>query len=410
MNLNIETWFNTAEVKRFFFPGKIFSGVGAFSMAIDLCQQNEAKTLVVVDRNLYQLAFVKEQLKRLDKCLINVVLVNGTPYTQDVYEAVQSQAVRPTHILAIGGGSTVDFAKAMLAIFHFGKIEDLGLHGKVAVPSGDIKPLLVAVPTTAGSGAEASRYFVTYDKSNKHKVFGKNWGLIADWIMLDPVFLESMPIEGIVACGFDAFVHLFESLICRYEKSSMGEMFSLYGISAIIKSLDSIVYKNQKNNENFIILMEMATLGGVALTNVRTGNIHEAAGALLEVTNLSHPETLFVFFKKGMMQYQHQIRDQEQKLISFINDNMQSKSISSLSELIDWWEKLFDHAGIASRVALEIKRIEPDLHHIRDHIFQRIWDDKVWVEKESPLTLNEKLIYDLIDQSMTQQLQRADIA
>ena len=409
MNLNIETWFNTSEVKRFFFPGKIFSGVGTFAMAVDLCIQNEGKTLVIVDRNLYQLAFVKEQLKRLDKCLINVVLVNGAPYTQDVYEAVQSQAVRPSHILAIGGGSTIDFAKAMLAIFHFGRIEDLGLHGKAAAPTSEIKPLLVAVPTTAGSGAEASRYFVTYDKNDKHKVFGKNWGLIADWIMLDPVFMKSMPIEGIVACGFDAFVHLFESLICRHEKSSMGEMFSLYGISAIIKSLDSIIYKNQKNNENLTVLMEMATLGGVALTNVRTGNIHEAAGALLEVSNLNHPETLFVFFKEGMMQYQHQVKYQEENLMNSIGGRSLSRSINTVSDLIAWWESLFEHAGIASRVANEIKKIEPNLSNIRDHIFQRVWTDKVWVEKESPLLLTEELIYELIDKSINQQLNRPSV-
>ena len=406
MNLNIETWFNTSEVKRFFFPGKIFSGAGTFEMSIGLCIQNEGMTLVVVDINLYQLAFVKEQISKLGNSLIKVVLVNGTPLTQDVYESVQLQTKRPKNILAIGGGSTIDFAKAMLAIFHFGRIESLGLNGKLESPTDEAKPILIAVPTTAGSGAEASRYFVTYDKNDKHKVFGKNWGLIADWIMLDPVFMKSMPIDGIVACGFDAFVHLFESLICKYEKSTMGEMFSIYGISMIVKSLDSIIYKNQRSNENFTSLMEMATLGGVALTNVRTGNIHEAAGALLEVSNLSHPETLFVFFKEGILQYQNQIKIQEKKLISFIGSNMLAEPINSLFDLIVWWEKMFEFAGITQRISYEIQRIQPELPNIRAHVFQRIWSDRVWVEKESPLPLNEQMIYELFDQSIKPLLHR----
>ena len=397
MSLNIENWFNTAEVKRFYFPGKIFSGVGTFAMAIDLCMQDKGKILVVVDRNLYQLAFVKEQVKRLDKYLTNIVLVNGTPYTQDVYESFQSQSVKPSHILAIGGGSTIDFAKAMLAMFHFGKIEDLGLYGKEASPTIETKPLLVAVPTTAGSGAEASRYFVTYDKNDKHKVFGKNWGLIADWIMLDPLFMQSMPLEGIVACGFDAFVHLFESLICRYEKSTTGEMFSLYGITNLLLSLQSIMDSNQRDSKNYTKLMEISTLGGIALSNVRTGNIHEAAGALLELTNLSHAETLFVFFRTAIEQYQGEILDLERLLIAHLKIYPQFNNINNLNDLIMWWEGAFKKVGLDQKINSAIPELKPTLGVVRDHIFQRIYADKVWISKESPINLNEKDIWELID-------------
>ena len=370
-------------------------------MAIDLCIEDGGMVLVVIDKNLQQLTFVSDQIDRLGNRLINIVHVNGTPFTQDIYESVELQCIRPSHIIAIGGGSTIDYAKAMVAMFHFGSIESLGLHGNLVSPINNQKPVLVAIPTTAGSGAEASRYFVTYDRSDKHKIFGKNWSLIADWIMLDPVFMKSMPMGGLVACGFDAFVHFFESLICKNEKSSIGEMHSIYGITNLMNSLDNIIYKNQKSNENFTLLMEMSTLGGVSLTNVRTGNIHEAAGALLEITDLSHPETVFVFFRDAVEQYLSSIVDCERLIISHIRLTPAFEKFIGIHDVICWWEDLFLHVGLTDHIKLSMNELIPALDKAKKHVIDRVFADKVWITKESPVPLDEIGIHEFVNRSFS---------
>jgi len=398
--MNIETWFNTEEIKRFYFPGRIFVGSGAFHQAITLCRDSVGPVCVIADQTVHDIPFVSEALSELSNKTTGTFLVRGAPIAQDVEDFVRTLREPPAVVLVIGGGSATDFAKAVVAMFLFGAIDGIGLRGNTPKIHAGSKPLLVSVPTTAGSGAEASRYYVTYDRLDHHKVFGKSWRLIADWIMLDPVFLKSMPDGILVSCAFDAFVHLFETLVCQNERSRMGEMFSLYGIGHVMDALNHAINGGERTDEVHATLMEMATLGGVAISNVRTGNIHEAAGALLELTELSHPETLFVFFRDAIEQYLESIRDRERELIAHLQLVPSFADFTSMEDVISWWEALFAKVGLDSRIRDAIVRLKPSLDKVHDHVFQRIYADKVWITKESPLALDEKAIRELIDRSL----------
>jgi alcohol dehydrogenase class IV len=398
--MQIETWFNTEEIKRFYFPGRIFVGPGVFRHVIQFCGDVSGPVAVVADQTVHDMPFVTEALSTISSKTVATFLVRGAPIAQEVEDFVRTLYEPPAVVLAIGGGSSTDFAKAVVAMFLFGGIDGVGLRGNTPRIHAGLKPVLISVPTTAGSGAEASRYYVTYDKLDHHKVFGKNWQLIADWIMLDPVFLKSMPDSILVSCSFDAFVHLFETLVCQHERSRMGEMYSLHGIGHIMDALNHAIYSGERSDKVHATLMEMATLGGVAISNVRTGNIHEAAGALLELTDLSHPETLFVFFRDAIEQYLESIRDRERQLISHLRLVPAFADFASMEDVILWWEALFAKVGLDSRIRDSIIKLKPDLDKARDHIFQRIYADKVWITKESPITLDEPAIRELIDRSL----------
>jgi alcohol dehydrogenase class IV len=398
--MQIETWFNTEDIKRFYFPGRIFVGSGVFRRAVTLCANVDGLVAVVADQTIHDMPFVREGLSELSTKTAGTLLVRGAPIAQEVEKFVQALDGPPAVVLAIGGGSATDFAKAVVASFLFGAIDGVGLRGNVARVVAGTKPVLVSVPTTAGSGAEASRYYVTYDKLDHHKVFGKSWNLVADWIMLDPVFLQSMPDGILVSCAFDAFVHLFETFICGRERSRMGEMFSLYGIGQVMEALNRATYCGERSDEVHAALMETATLGGVAISNVRTGNIHEAAGALLELTDLSHPETLFVFFRDAVEQYLEFIRDRERQLVSHLRLVPAFSGFTSMEDVIRWWETIFARVGLDSRIRNSIVGLTPSLDKVRNHIFQRIYSDKVWITKESPLALDEPAIRLFIDRSL----------
>jgi alcohol dehydrogenase class IV len=398
--MDMETWFNTAQIKRFYFPGRIVVGPGALQQAVGICEGIPGPLAVVADGTVHELPFVRGALQALASRTAGTALIRGAPIAQEVEDFVRGLGKPPAGVLAIGGGSATDFAKAVVAAFQYGGFDGIGLRGNVPKAQGGAKPTLVSVPTTAGSGAEASRYYVTYDRQDHHKVFGKSWSLIADWIMLDPVFLRSMPDATLVACAFDVFVHLFETLICRYERSRMGEMFSLFGIRQLMEALARATQGGERTDEVHAVLMESATLGGVAISNVRTGHMHEAAGALLELTELSHPETLFVFFREAIEKYSNAIADQERQLVSQLRLVPQFADFATLNDVVRWWEETFDGVGLTARIRDAVAGLEPSIAQARGHIFQRVYSDKVWITKESPLVLDEAAIVEFIDRSL----------
>lgn len=396
--MQIEKWFNTDNIKRFYFPGRIFVGLGVFDHAVTMCRDIEGGLAIVVDRVFVDQPAVASALKMLESNTVGIKVISGSPIAQEVIEFAQELGDGPGGILAIGGGSVTDFAKAVASHFMFGSIDGIGLGG--VVPNQQkAKPLLISVPTTAGSGAEASRYFVTYDRHDHHKMFGKSWGLIADWIMLDPIFLETMPEDILVACAFDAFVHLFETLACQHERSWFGDMFSVAGIAEILDALNRAIYQGDRGSDVHASLMQAATLGGVAISNVRTGNIHEAAGALLELTKLSHPETLYVFFREAVEQYQDAIAGRTAALLAQLRLVPGFEKFTELDDIIGWWEAVFQKVGLDQKVRAEAAACVHPINRVREHVFHRVFSDKVWINKESPVVLDESAILQMIDRS-----------
>ena len=127
--MKIETWFNTEEIKRFYFPGRIFVGPGVFLRAITLCSDHGGPVVVVADQVVHDMPFVSEALSALSGKIAGTFLVRGAPIAQEVKDFVRTLHEPPAVILVIGGGSATDFAKAVVAMFLFGTIDAVGLRG-----------------------------------------------------------------------------------------------------------------------------------------------------------------------------------------------------------------------------------------------------------------------------------------
>ena len=393
--INIETWFNTKDIKRYYFPGKIIEGKGSFEKAFEFLTDNNFAIIIIDsyfknDKKIKKIFYQKNLL---------VKFIDGAPISQDIIDFYKKIPQTPDIVFCLGGGSVSDFGKALLAKITFGEFDSIGLHGKVPLEKSK-KPLFISVPTTAASGAESSRYFVTYDKNDHHKVFGKNWNLVADWIFLDPYFLKSVSNQSLVSGAFDIFVHLFETLICKNESSITGEMISLECIPETMLAIHKAILNEERSDEVHSILLHCATFGGIAISNVRTGNIHEAAGALLEISDLNHPETLFVFFRSVIEQYSKSIKTKEKKLIDRFNMYEDLKNINSLFDLVFWWEQMFTRVNLDIKIKSLVSSIKLNPSEIKKHLFDRVWADKVWNLKEGPINSDEKSIMNIIIKSL----------
>ncbi len=396
----LETFYNRAEVKRFAFPGALLWGVGARREVADILDGASAID-VYVDAHFADHELTDELLAPLTDRIRRRVAVAGEPRTQRVIEDASGWAA-PDAVIAIGGGSTIDFAKAVTAWRLFGRIDGVGmgpLRGSAPL-AGASRPAFVAVPTTAGTGADASRYYVTYDADTKAKLHGKSWRLIADWSVLDPAFLRECPDALLTTSAFDAFVHLFESMVCRQEQSWFGQMLSLDAIPRLVGALDAATRLGDRSDDNLLQLLYGASVGGMAISNVRTGNIHEAAGALLEMTTLAHPETLFVFLESAYQQYAAATVPACDLLLGRLRIAAPQLAIASMADLMAWWTDRFHAAGSLDRIRSQVAALAPIRAEVRERVFDRVWSDRVWVDKESPVELSEADVREFVDRGL----------
>ncbi|MEI6726221.1 MAG: iron-containing alcohol dehydrogenase, partial [Actinomycetes bacterium] len=291
---------------------------------------------------------------------------------------------------------------AVIAQRLFGRYDGVGmgdLRGLSPIP-GSRKPLFVCLPTTAGTGAEASRYFVAYDSRTGAKVHGKSWQLLADWVLLDPYFLHDSPPALLVASAFDAFTHCWESFLCREERSWFNEMLSIEGMCRVLGALHSIVREADRRDLRRLELLYAAAIGGMAISNVRTGDMHEAAGALLQDTDLTHPETLFVFFRDTIEHHRPSLADREALLLPQIGLRAPELDIHTLEELIRWWEDLFEETGLHADIEARLGRVAVPPSELVKHIFDRVRADRVWAEKEGPVPLKDDDIEEIARRSL----------
>ncbi len=399
--MDLETFYNVPSTKRFSCPATLVWGLGCREKLDGLLRVAPSVALWV-DEVFVAAPFVEGLRERLGLRLTAERVVRGMPLSGDVDAALREGVGDVAAVVALGGGSTIDAAKAVMAGMLYGTYDGVGMGERRGMPvlPDAARPLFVALPTTAGTGAEASRYYVTYDSVTRAKIHGKSWRLLADWVLLDPHFLLESPLDLLVACAFDAYVHLWESLLCRGERSWFNEMLSVEGICRVLHGLSTVLAGGPSRADGLLELQYGASLGGVAISNVRTGDIHEAAGALLEHSSLSHPETLFVFFETAVDRYRDAVTDRLALLLPQLEARVPEAGVATLDDLVAWWVRAFDLAGLRRHIAGGLGRVGLPSGELENHIVARVRADRVWAEKEGPVPFGDHDIEKLVRQSL----------
>lgn len=211
------------------------------------------------------------------------------PSVDDIDNAVKQFGERlPDVIVAIGGGSVIDAGKAISAMLESTENTVHYLEGVGdIIPTGEKVPF-VAVPTTAGTGSEATRNAVISKVGvNGYKSSLRHPNYIPDLALIDPELQLSCP-ERLTACsGMDAFSQLLESYLST-QANAMTDTLALDGIKHVHDSLIHIVCENQ----NDIILRSKmayaAWLSGITLSNAGLGTIHGFAASIGAVAAIPH--------------------------------------------------------------------------------------------------------------------------
>jgi alcohol dehydrogenase len=187
-------------------------------------------------------------------------------------------------LLALGGGSVIDAGKAVgILAANGGRIHDY--QGVDAFKNPPVP--LIAIPTTAGTGSEASSSCVITDTDRGVKMSIQSPAHIpARAAILDPLALKTLPAHVAAHAGIDAFVHAFESYVAL-TASPISDAIDLYAMELLSRNIRPFV-AHRGNLEAGLRMLCGATLAGIGFTNTRTGNVHCMSRLIGAAFHISH--------------------------------------------------------------------------------------------------------------------------
>ena len=210
--------------------------------------------------------------------------IKPNPTIENVKHGVESfKASKADYIIAIGGGSSMDTAKAIGIIITNPEFEDVRSLEGVAPTKKPCVPI-IAVPTTAGTAAEVTINYVITDVEKKRKfvcVDPHDMPIVA---VVDPDMMSSMPKGLTASTGMDALTHAIEGYTTR-GAWEMSDMFHLKAIEIISKSLRGAVNNEKEGREGMALGQYIA---GMGFSNVGLGIAHSMAHTLGAVYDTPH--------------------------------------------------------------------------------------------------------------------------
>ncbi len=269
-------------MKTYFNPVELVIGEGCFAQLPQVVARFGKRALVVRASN------VAEARPLLESAGISVAEggpIAREPTTQDVEAGLAlARAESVEVVVGVGGGSAMDAAKAIAGLFpHPGTVEEYHT-GVRKVPGPGIP--FIAVPTTAGTGAEVTRNAVIADPARHVKESIRTDAWFARVAIVDPELTYSAPPHVTAGSGSDALCQAIESYV-SIGATPVTDALALEAIRLIGRALP-IAYQESHNRQARAAMLYGSLLAGLALSNARLGGVHGMAHPLGHRFNIPH--------------------------------------------------------------------------------------------------------------------------
>ena len=261
---------------------KIHFGPGSISLLPGILTHFGSRILVVVSKTYSKTSSFPLLFNELSKQTIQpeVVDLSGEPSPLFVDTVVQQKRpFQPDVIVSIGGGSIVDAGKAIAAMIPMeGSVRDF-LEGVGTRSHTGQKTPFIAIPTTAGTGSEATKNAVLSETGpNGFKKSLRHDNFVPDVTIIDPELTRSCPADISMPVGMDAFTQLLEAFTSTHA-SPITDALAYSGMARVVESLPQ-VFKDPDNLEARTDMAYAALISGITLANAGLGIVHGFASAI----------------------------------------------------------------------------------------------------------------------------------
>ena len=274
----------------FFIPQNIMVGAGTMAKLPECAKKlGGSHAMLISGPTLRRMGIVDRAADYLKEAGMKVDIftdVEANPSVTTVEKATDAfKEAGADFIVALGGGSPMDVAKAVGVTAKFGgSITEY--EGAYKVP-GKIVPL-IAVPTTAGTGSEVTAFSVITDHSRDYKLTVFSYELLPAYAILDPELLTSAPASVAAACGIDAFIHAEEAYVST-AASPFSDAMAEKAMELIGKNIRRFVAR-RTDLEAAEAMLTGSLFAGIAFSFARLGNVHA----------MSHPVSAFFDVPHGV--------------------------------------------------------------------------------------------------------------
>lgn len=274
----------------FTIPQNIKFRAGTLDLLPDLAKElGKSKGYIISGPHLNKIGMVAKCRKALknagmeSECFTET---EGNPSTDTVVKATEGfKKSKADFIVAFGGGSPLDVAKAVAVLATYGgNIVDYEGADKVM---GTVVPM-IAIPTTAGTGSEVTAFSVITDHSRNYKLTVVSNYLLPAYVILDPDLIATVPANTAAACGIDAMVHALEAYISK-AASPFSDIFAREALRLIGGSIRDYV-ADRSNPAACESMMVGSLFAGIAFSHARLGNVHA----------MSHPVSAYFDVPHGV--------------------------------------------------------------------------------------------------------------
>lgn len=275
-------------MNRFILNETSYHGSGAINAIPDEIKgRGLSKILVASDPDLVKFGVTQKVTDILDKAGIDYKLysdIKPNPTIENVQSGVEVyKEYGADGIVAIGGGSSMDTAKAIGIIVNNPEFADVRSLEGVAPTKCKSVPI-IAVPTTAGTAAEVTINYVITDSEKNRKMVCVDVHDIPVVAVVDPDMMSTMPKGLTAATGMDALTHAIEGYITK-GAWELSDMFHLKAIEVISRSLRDAVNNTKEGREGMALGQYIA---GMGFSNVGLGIVHSMAHPLGALYDTPH--------------------------------------------------------------------------------------------------------------------------
>lgn len=282
---------------------KIISGKNALeNIPFELKNLGAKKPIILTNDFLVKIGLVNHVLKAFQETEITLgALYEDIPPDSsiDIVNEIAKiyREEKCDSIIAIGGGSVIDTAKGLNIVITEETDDLLNLMGAEILTKKQ-QPFIV-VPTTAGTGSEATLVAVIANPDKNVKMEFVSYHLLPDVAVLDPRMTTSLPARMTASTGMDALTHAIEAYTSM-QKNPLSDAYSFAAINLIREYLPRVI-ENGKDEEARLAMANASTMAGVSFSNSMVGVIHAIGHALGGVSHVPHGDAMAILLPYGMI-------------------------------------------------------------------------------------------------------------
>ncbi len=282
----------------FFNSPEIVFGEGALNY---LAQIHGTRAYIITDAQMLQLGFVdlvKTQLAEANIEMRVFAEVEPEPSLDTVRRGAELlRAFEPDWIVGLGGGSAMDAAKAMWALYERPDLSPDGISPLEYLGLGK-KARLITISTTSGTGSEVTWFTVLSDPAEKRKLGLGSRETLATIAIVDPIFAMKMPPRLTADTGLDALTHAIEGYTCNWH-NDFSDGMCLQSVELVFKYLPQ-VYADGSNAEAREKMHNAAALAGLGFGNAMAALAHAMGHSLGAAFHIPHGRAVSLFLPYTM--------------------------------------------------------------------------------------------------------------